>query len=101
MSVVFLFSDSHTQFAVYQTLPIPDNGFENETDLIEWAGRSSFGGGRVELVEDNVYCVVRSITSGRASSEVIVFVKKMDHIVQRSLFQPDTTNVKFWQTTVF
>jgi len=72
----FLFGESRNQLKVGQALPIPESGFEDEAKLKEWAVSSSFGGGRVDLVAPDVYCVVRSVTSGRPSAEVIIFVKK-------------------------
>lgn len=57
-------------------LSIPDDGFESAEKLMEWAGTSSGCGGRAQSVARDVYCVVRSLTSGRATAEVIIFVKK-------------------------
>jgi hypothetical protein len=56
-----------------ELLPMPESGVENESALKQWAVTSSFGGGRTEEVAPGVLVVIRSATSGRPSSEVVVF----------------------------
>jgi hypothetical protein len=55
----------------------PETGFESFLKLKEWASKSSFGGGvvQIKLGETNVFYSNRSFASGLEISEVIFFYK--------------------------
>jgi hypothetical protein len=61
------------KFKVGDILPIPAEGFSHSNEIDVWAKSSSFGGGRATELTSGVFCTVRSATSGRPTSEVILF----------------------------
>jgi hypothetical protein len=71
-------TSNYAQLKTGELLPMPEIGFKDEGQLEVWASSSSFGGGRSIFLADGVYAIIRSRTSGRASSEIVILVKKHD-----------------------
>lgn len=64
--------------------PVPERGFGDASALKHWSGSSSFGGGwtkKLELPGREAYWTCRSITSGRASTELIFWMRRADRIL--------------------
>lgn len=70
----------------------PKDGFISAEALSQWAGTSSFGGGFVQsskLGDRAVHVIIRSFTSGMATSELSIYTARPDGKgVYRALFQP-------------
>ncbi|MBE2180487.1 MAG: hypothetical protein IAE97_08450 [Chthoniobacterales bacterium] len=63
---------------------IPEWGFGDAAALKQWSGSSSFGGGRsgkLGIPGKEVHWTCRSVTSGRASTELIFWMRKTDRIL--------------------
>src|ERR1051326_4282979 len=83
-------ADRH--FKVGEGAEHPKDGFASADALFEWAATSSFGGGSVQsckLADRAVYVVMRSFTSGRATTELSVYADKRNGKgVYRAISQP-------------
>ena len=76
-------SEPKSSLGPFESEPIPKGGFKNFAELDKWAGSSSFGGGwatRLDLDGVEVLYSKRSVTSGRATTELIFFVRYKDHL---------------------
>jgi len=70
---------------------LPKNGFVDFVSLKKWASNSSFGGGmagKVQIAGQDVYYTKRSVTSGRATSELVFYTISDNDRIQMFLLIP-------------